>query len=127
MRSQEEQPHCSGLLFLLWLLVCCWAPMSRCRFGWWLTVGKRDHGRVRSVGIERGVESDGSANYGHDLKRGFHIDREVRLLALLVVFRDRNLNRVSGCRDHLARYLDTGSLHGVPNLLCVFRLAVEKD
>ena len=108
-------------------LVCCRAPASCRCFGWWLTFVQRDHGRGRGVGIEGRIVSDGSADYRHNLQRGLHIDREVRLLALLVVFRDRYLNRVSRCRNHRARHLNTSALHGVPNLLSVFRLAVEED
>src|ERR1700733_12751666 len=123
---QEEQPL-TGAALPVAALVCCRAPASRCCFGWRCAVRKRDHGRGRGVGIERRVVGNGSADYRHDLERGLHIDREVRLLALLVVFRNRYLNRVSRCRNHRARHLNTGALHGVPNLLSIFRLAVEKD
>ena len=32
-----------------------------------------------------------------------------------------------GCRNDHARHLDTCALHGVPNLLCVFRFAVKEN
>jgi hypothetical protein len=99
-----------------------------CRLpGWWLTVTQRDHWRLSDIGIERGIVSDVRADGGNALERGLHIDREVRLLALLVVFRDRNLNRGGrGGNDH-ARHLHPGALHRVPNHLRVVRVPVEED
>ncbi len=82
------------------------ATTSCRRFSRWLTVAQRDHRRVRSIGIERRVIGDSRADGRKALQRGLHVDREVRLLTLLVVFRDRELDRFSGCRNDRARHLD---------------------
>ena len=109
-----------------WTASVC-AATSCGRLSRWFAVAEGDHRRVRHVGIERRVESDGRADGGNALERGLHVDREVRLLALLVVFGNRKLDRISSCRNHHTRHFDPVSLHHIPNLLRILRLTVEQD
>ncbi len=96
--SKTGQPRNSGLPLRLYSSAC--AAASCGRLGRWFAVAEGDHRRVRGVGVERRVIGDGRADGGNALQRGLHIDREVRLLALLVVFRDRKLHRLSRCRNN---------------------------
>ncbi len=84
------------------------------RLSRWFAIAERDHRRVSRVGIERALEGDGRADGGNGLERSLHIDGEVRLLALLIVFGDRKLNRISRCRNDQTRHLDPASLQHIP-------------